>query len=251
MRASVALNLRIQALRNAVVTPLTPTDEDLQAYFEKNASKYTTEEQIRASHILVTDLAKAQAILAQLNSGADFATLAQQNSQDTGSASKGGDLGWITRGQMVKEFEDAAFALAVGETSGIVQTQYGYHIIRVTDHKAASNPSFANVKDQVKTDYIKEKQDQEFSDWSQKTYSQAKVEILLPLVQAVIDQETSVDKSLADLEQVKSQGGSDTLISPTTSAASTRRRSRAHRMSCRRSIPNRTRRLMTQPASTN
>ncbi len=214
MRDNVALNLRIQALRDAVVTPLVPTDDELMAYFEQNASTYGTEEQIRASHILVPDRAKAEQILAQLNAGADFATLAQQNSIDTGSAAKGGDLGWFSRGQMVAEFETAAFALAVGETSGIVQTQYGYHIIRVTDRKAGTSPNFAEVKDKVKADYIKSKQDQEFTVWSQKIYSQASAQIDLPLLQAVMDGQTSIDKGLSEMEQLMAQGTSNDLYLP-------------------------------------
>lgn len=214
MRDNVALNLRIQALRDAVVTPLVPTDEELMAYFEQNASVYGTQEQVRASHILVPERAKAEAILAQLKSGADFATLAQENSTDTGSATNGGDLGWFTRGQMVAEFETAAFALAVGETSDIVQTQYGYHIIRVTDRKVGTSPNFAEAKDKVKTDYLKSKQDQEFSDWSQKIYAQASAQIQLPLLQAVVDGQTNVDKGLSQLEQLRSQGTSDDRYLP-------------------------------------
>ena len=208
VRASVAGQLRDQALRAAVVTPLQPTDEELQAYFEKNISTYDKPEEIRASHILVADQAEAQAILERLKNGEDFAALAKESSTDTGSTQNGGDLGWFSRGKMVKEFEDAAFALQVGETSGIVQSQYGFHIIRATDRRAPSTPTLAEAKDQVKSDYTTEKQDQEFSAWYAKLYGLAKVEINLPLVKASIDQQADQDLGLAEFERAKAEGSS-------------------------------------------
>jgi len=104
-------------------------------------------EQVKASHILVMAAAdstdeelnqakeKAQAALDRINNGEDFATVAQEVSEDTGSAANGGDLGYFSRGVMVPEFEQAAFSLATGQVSGLVKSQYGWHIIKVTDRK--------------------------------------------------------------------------------------------------------------------
>jgi parvulin-like peptidyl-prolyl isomerase len=89
---------------------------------------------------------KAEALLAQLNSGADFATLAKQNSNDPGSAVKGGDLGWVKHGEMVPEFDQAAFALQAGQLSGVVKSQFGYHIIKVLERKSSAPADFVKNK---------------------------------------------------------------------------------------------------------
>lgn len=120
----------------------------VQDYYTKNKSEFETPEKVKASHILIRanpqDPAsmekakvKAEGILAQVPK-ADFGKLAAQHSDDPGSKSKNGDLGFFARGQMVKEFEDVAFNLKKGEVSGLVITQFGYHIIKVTDKSAAS-----------------------------------------------------------------------------------------------------------------
>jgi len=136
------------------------TEDDARKYYTENPKKFETPEQVRASHILIkldtsdpnTDpnqaLAKARNLLKQIKSGADFAELARSNS-DGPSAAKGGDLNFFARGRMVPAFEKAAFALKVGQVSDIVQTQFGYHIIKVTDRKAASVKSFEQVKDDI------------------------------------------------------------------------------------------------------
>jgi len=93
----------------------------------------TTELQIRARHILVDSRAEAEVVLKNLEEGEDFATLAEELSNDPGSAELGGDLGWFARGQMVPEFEEVAFSLEPGEFSAVVETQFGFHIILVEE----------------------------------------------------------------------------------------------------------------------
>ncbi len=107
-----------------------------------------TQEEVWARHILVKDLATAQQIETRLANGEDFATVAQEVSIDTGSASKGGDLGWFGKGVMVPEFEQAAFSLKVGEISQPVQSQYGFHIIQVLAHETV--PLDASAYDQAR-----------------------------------------------------------------------------------------------------
>jgi len=109
------------------------SDADIQAYAEENKDAIAAQKQVRASHILVKTKEEADAIEADLKAGKDFAELAKAKSNDPGSAANGGDLNYFGSGQMVPEFEEAAFKLKVGEISEPVQSDYGYHIIKVTD----------------------------------------------------------------------------------------------------------------------
>ncbi len=202
LRAQVEVQLRDTALQNQIVGVINPTDDELEQYFEANISNYDTAESIRASHILVSDEATAQDIYNQLMAGADFATLARQYSQDTGTRDNGGDLGWFSRGDMVQEFEDAAFALDVGQISEPVKTQYGYHIIMVTDRMAASTPTLDDVKDQVRNDYISQETSDRFSAWYQDYHDAADIQILDPLLNAYLLQNSDLDAAIAEYERL-------------------------------------------------
>ncbi len=119
------------------------TDEDVKTYFEENKESFATPEQVEASHILVEDEATAKEVIDKLNAGEDFATLAKEYSTDKSNAEDGGALGFFARGEMVPEFEDAAFAMNVGEVSKEpVKTEFGYHIIKVTDKTEAKEADF-------------------------------------------------------------------------------------------------------------
>lgn len=154
---------------DVLASQITVSDADVKAYYDQNAKRYGVEEQRHASHILVAvkkdataaDLAAAQAkaekLLAQVRaSPADFAKIAKANSDDPGSAERGGDLDTFGRGMMVKPFEDAAFALKPGETSGLVRTDFGFHIIRLTDVKPASIKPLADVKNEISNEIKKQ-----------------------------------------------------------------------------------------------
>jgi peptidyl-prolyl cis-trans isomerase D len=140
------------ALKTKIVVP----PGDVERYYQQNLETFSTPEQVRASHILLKTegkdeapvKVKAEALLKQVKSGADFAELAKANSEDS-SAAQGGDLDYFGRGRMVKEFEDVAFSLAPGAVSDLVKTQFGYHIIKVVDKKAASTRSLADVRAQI------------------------------------------------------------------------------------------------------
>ncbi|MDD5593727.1 MAG: peptidylprolyl isomerase [Candidatus Margulisbacteria bacterium] len=136
--------------------------------------------EVRASHILITTEAEAKNILQELRQGADFAALAKKYSRDPGSAAKGGDLGYFSAGNMVEAFEKAAFALKPGETSGIIKTPFGYHILKVTDSRLRKFPGVAD-KD-IEAAALREKQEKTFRRWYSEVRSQAKVEIVNPVL---------------------------------------------------------------------
>ncbi|WP_194711073.1 SurA N-terminal domain-containing protein [Noviherbaspirillum soli] len=152
-----------------IASQVSVSDADIKSYYEQNAKRYTTEEQRRASHILITApkeapakersaaKAKADALLAQLRKNpGDFAKLAKENSQDPGSAERGGDLDFFGKGMMVKPFEDAAYKLKKGEISDVVESEFGYHIIQVTDIKPGGVRSLEQVKDEIAAEIKKQ-----------------------------------------------------------------------------------------------
>lgn len=111
---------------------------------------------------------KAEALLEQLRADGDFAELARDNSDDPGSAANGGDLGWVELGMMVPAFEDAAFALPVGEISDLVRTDFGFHIIEVTDLRGGSDAGFAELRDQVESAYRKFEAENLYFDYAER-----------------------------------------------------------------------------------
>jgi peptidyl-prolyl cis-trans isomerase D len=136
---------------------VTVTGQQIERYYNDNIQQFSTPEQVHAEHILLKTDGKddaavkkqAESILAQAKGGADFEALAKKYSEDDGSKAKGGDLGYFGHGQMVKEFDDAAFAMKPGEISDLVKTQFGYHIIKVLDKKAATTKPLAEVRTQI------------------------------------------------------------------------------------------------------
>ncbi|QHW31498.1 peptidylprolyl isomerase [Paenibacillus rhizovicinus] len=133
------------------------TDEQVKQYFDANRAEYDQPEQVRASHILVATQAEADAIMKQLKAGADFAKLAKEKSIDAGSKDAGGDLGYFGKGVMIPEFEKAAFSLKVGVLGGPVKTEFGYHIIKVTDHKAAKAAKFEDKEAEIRAKLVRDK----------------------------------------------------------------------------------------------
>jgi len=136
------------------------SDEQVAQGYQANLANYSFPERVKAAHILFKTVGltpaaaaaikqKAEDVLKQIRAGGDFAALAKKYSEDPGSAVNGGELGLFTRGRMVKAFEDAAFSLQPGQVSDLVQTEYGYHIIKVEAHEAARTQPLAEVHDQI------------------------------------------------------------------------------------------------------
>lgn len=174
--------LKVQIRNNLLVNKLFEgqmdlSDEKLKDYFTKNQSRYDTPEQVEVSHILVEKKEDAEKILADLKGGADFAAVAKEKSTDPGSKDKGGSLGFVSRGQgLDKAFEDAAFKLDKGQLSDIVQSSFGYHIIKVTDKKTAAKAEFEQSKDKVKKDLVQQEVGTKGAEWMDNLKKNAKID---------------------------------------------------------------------------
>ncbi|NMA64935.1 MAG: foldase [Clostridiaceae bacterium] len=151
------------------------TDEEIISYFEENKADLDQEEQVEASHILVEDEETAKEIKKLLDEGGDFAALAKEHSID-GSASSGGELGYFGRNRMVEEFETAAFALQPGQISEPVKSQFGYHIIKVTDRKGAQEATLESSRELIEETLKEQRLNQEYSSWLSEMKEQYKIE---------------------------------------------------------------------------
>ncbi|WP_164716593.1 peptidyl-prolyl cis-trans isomerase [Paenibacillus whitsoniae] len=166
-------NMSSQVMLKKILEPqITVTDDDIKKYYDENLETLKTPEQVQASHITVATKAEADALLAKLKSGSDFAALAKESSTDANTKDKGGELGYFSAGTQDAALEKAAFALKTGELSEPVQTASGYDIIKVTDHKAAATPTLDEKKDSIKQTLTEQK----ISDMSQTWLEQKKSE---------------------------------------------------------------------------
>ncbi|MDQ8736128.1 peptidylprolyl isomerase [Paenibacillus sp. LHD-38] len=172
LKKDTKINLTIRK----ILEPRTDvTDEEVQQYYDANKDTLGTPEQIQASHILVATKEEADAILAELKQGGDFAAIAKEKSTDTGSKEKGGDLGFFGKGAMVAEFESAAFALKVNEISGVVQSEHGFHIIKKIAEKAAVVPTFEEKKEEIKKQLIATEANELSEAWMTEIRAKAKI----------------------------------------------------------------------------
>lgn len=158
-------DIEIYLMTKELMSPdIKVTEEDMETYFAENKAEFAQAEEVQASHILVEDEATAKEVLEKVNAGEDFAELAKEYSTD-GTAENGGDLGFFGTGQMVEPFEKAAFALEIGEVSDIVETEYGFHIIKVTDKQEAKEAVFADHKEEIKEILIEEEMNANYATW--------------------------------------------------------------------------------------
>jgi peptidyl-prolyl cis-trans isomerase D len=182
VRRRVELALQyVQLSLSDVEGSIEVSDEALRRHYEEVAAeRFQTTERRRARHILVeagTDdaaaRARAESLAERARAGEDFSTLAAQNSDDPGSKGQGGDLGWATRESFVAPFADALFGMAKGEVRGPVQTQFGYHVIKLDDLEAAHQRSFDEVRAELESDYRREQAQTEFYERSQQLADEA------------------------------------------------------------------------------
>jgi peptidyl-prolyl cis-trans isomerase D len=214
----------------SIMKTLPVNEQDLKTYYEQNVSRIGGQEERRASHILIAAAkdapaaerakakAKADDVLAQAKKSPDsFAELARKFSQDPGSAAKGGDLDYFTRGAMTKPFEDAAFSMKPGEISGPVETEFGFHIIKLTDVKVPKQKTFEEMRPELETELKKQQAQKKFAEladtFSNGVYEQA--DSLKP----VADRLKLEIKTAANVQRTPAPGNKGPLGNPKFVAA--------------------------------
>lgn len=171
------LTLVTELFEKEIMAKAKISEPELKDYYDKHKEEFTPTTQIKASHILVKTSAEAEKVLERLKKGEKFGDIAKAVSQDPGSAKNGGDLGYFSRGQMVPEFEKAAANLKVGEISIPVQTQFGFHIIKVTDKKKGAVIEYEKIKEMISQRLSGEKQKEAFDQYLAELKKNYKVEI--------------------------------------------------------------------------
>lgn len=185
LRELIRFRLTQRRVAEAVTAGVKVANDDVRAAFDKDRTGYDKPAQIKVSHILfrVTDKnqepvaqAKAKIALARLADGDRFEDVARKYSEDPGSAERGGDLGYVSRGTLVKEFEEVAWTLKPGQVSGLVKTQFGLHIIKLYDIKPAEKADFERVKDDVRDKLLAARREKAFETWLEEQRKAAKIE---------------------------------------------------------------------------
>jgi peptidyl-prolyl cis-trans isomerase C len=173
--------LPVQRVQERVAGDGEPSEDEIQNYYEKKKeAQFTTPEQRCVRHILFNkdQKEKAEDVKQQLENGGDFTKLAKENSQDPGSAENGGDLGCFGKDETVPEFEQAAFGAEQGEIVGPVKTEFGYHILQVTDVKPEQTRSLQEVESQIRSQLATEEQSEAFSKWIEEQKKERDVKYL-------------------------------------------------------------------------
>ena len=187
-RADMAVD---KLIGDSIASKVVVKPEDIQAFYQANQDHFKQGDRVRASHILITvpqnadaptkaaAKAKAEDLLKQIKAGKDFGELAKANSQDPGSAPNGGDLGYFQQGEMVGPFNDVAFSLKPGAVSDVVETQFGYHIIKVVDKQAGGVVPFDQAKGQIQQYLEQQSRQKETESFVAGLRSKGKVEIYI------------------------------------------------------------------------
>ena len=181
LREQIRENLPIQKVQERVAGDAEPSQKEVEAFYEENKTlQFTTPEQRCARHILFNkdQKEKAEEVKSQIQNGADFAKLAKEYSQDPGSAQQGGDLECLGKGETVSNFDEALFNAKKGEIVGPVETEFGYHLIEVTDIRPQSTQPLEEVESQIRGQLATDLQAREFSAWLQKQKEQRNVKYL-------------------------------------------------------------------------
>jgi foldase protein PrsA len=189
LRQQVSVNLLRDAVASKVTTgAISVTDAQIKTYYDANAAQFATPAQVHAEHILfaTADKAKAQTVLAQVKAGGDFAALAKQYSTDPGSAASGGDLGWAAPSAYVTEFANAVNAMAVNDVR-LVQTSYGWHIIKLLGRRAAAKQTLAQATAQIRTTLESTARSEKFATYVSDLRSKATIKYFDADLQKIIE----------------------------------------------------------------
>ena len=178
-------NLKIEKLQEQILADIEVNEADLKnAYEEVNARHILIKPEQEGDEARDAALAEAKQVMQEIEEGTDFAVAAEAYSADTGSKASGGELGWFGRGRMVEPFEEAAFAATVGEIVGPVESQFGFHIIQVTDRKEATGPEFEAAREELEGKIRISKGQDQLMDWFRGLRDAAQIEIKDPAMQA-------------------------------------------------------------------
>ena len=179
--------LAFQYLQKEVISKVKVTEKDAKAYYDKNPDLFKSPEQVKARHILIQvpkeasdedkkkQKEKADEVLKKVKAGEDFTKLAAEYSDDPGTKSKGGELGLFSKGSMVPAFEQVAFSLKPGEVSELVETEFGFHVIKVDEKKEAVAEPFETIKEKVTKQVLREKQEAKVTEFVEQALKKAKV----------------------------------------------------------------------------
>ncbi|MCF8012060.1 MAG: peptidylprolyl isomerase [Clostridiales bacterium] len=173
LKKEITMNIKVKKLLEPRISI---SEEEMKEYFNTNKDSFAVKEQVNASHILVEEKETAQEVNEKIQSGEDFAELAKEYSIDTTNKEQGGNLGFIQKGEMVKEFEQAAFSLEKSEISEPVKTKYGYHIIKVNEKKEAKKANYEENKEDIKDMLFEKKMQTEYEPWMQEMREKYEVE---------------------------------------------------------------------------
>ena len=192
LRTQTRTSMQVQkVIDTAVASQVSVADSDVEGFYKQNIDRFKQGESVHASHILIgvpqnatpeqktQARTKAQTVLTRIRGGADFATVARSESQDPGSAQNGGDLGFFTKGQMTPAFEDAAFKLKTGAVSGVVETPFGFHIIKVSEKKAPHTATLVEAGPQIKNFLLQGQREAKLEQFIEQVKATSKIEILI------------------------------------------------------------------------
>ncbi len=226
VRKEIRLSMGLDKLLESEMSEAekTVTDEEAKKFYDDNIQRFSQPEQVQASHILLgtkdMDAAakaaaktKAEEVLKQVKAGGDFAALAKEHSTCP-SKERGGDLGYFPKEQMVPEFSNAAFAMKVGEISEIVESQFGYHIIKVTGRKEAVTEPFEKVKDQIVNNLKAQKRQQFWTGFRVKMREGAKIDKVVEFKMPESAPRPAAAPNVAPIQPKPAEGGKTVTIQP-------------------------------------
>ncbi|MBI5026091.1 MAG: peptidylprolyl isomerase [Nitrospirae bacterium] len=198
------INLVSMILKTEIQDKVKVDEKDIKDFFEKHSEEFKARVEVRASHILVKTEDEAKKLLEKIKKGENFAKLAKEFSLDAESAKNGGDVGFFSKGQMIPEFEKAAFALKAGEVSSPVKTQFGYHLIKVTDRKTGKAVEFEQVKGVIERRLTAERQKSLFDSYIEGLKKTSKITVKKEALEALMQEQKTPEQK--DKPQGQSKG---------------------------------------------